>query len=410
MSSSDQRSNIADGIPTPIMAIDADFTITYMNEHGARLLGRSVKEVEGRKCYDLFQTDQCNTPQCACRMAMDSGRTVTQETTARPHGKDVPIRYTAAPLRDDAGKMVGAVEYVLDISWERRIQVAVQQELAGVAGDVGEQTQALELQSLALSDQTTSVAAAAEELSATMNNLAAGAEQSERNINSVAAATEEMTATVLDIAQNAERANTVTGQAVRSVASASDRVDGLGAAAKEISKVTDTIVEIAEQTKLLALNATIEAARAGEAGRGFAVVASEVKELAKQTNAATTDIRAKIEAIQDATQSTITEIRQITNVIQEVSDFVTSIAGATEEQSVTTRDIASNISEVSTAIAEMVQNITQSAMVTQDVTRAMTEANQAVGGIRDAATAMARSGERLADTQDRISQTVKQTD
>jgi methyl-accepting chemotaxis protein len=181
-------------------------------------------------------------------------------------------------------------------------------------------------------------------------------------------------------------------------------VDSLGSAAKEISKVTDTIVDIADQTKLLALNATIEAARAGEAGKGFAVVASEVKELAKQTNAATTDIRAKIEAIQEATQATINEIRQITDVIQEVNDFVTSIAGATEEQSVTTRDIASNISEVSTAIAEMVANITQSAMVTQDVTRSMSEANQAVGAIQDSAGAMARSGERLLATQARLNE------
>jgi methyl-accepting chemotaxis protein len=54
------------------------------------------------------------------------------------------------------------------------------------------------------------------------------------------------------------------------------------------------IVDIAEQTKLLALNATIEAARAGEAGKGFAVVANEVKALANQTNAATADIRVRL--------------------------------------------------------------------------------------------------------------------
>ena len=64
-------------------------------------------------------------------------------------------------------------------------------------------------------------------------------------------------------------------------ASASERVDKLGIAAREIGKVTEAINAISSQTNLLALNATIEAARAGEAGRGFAVVADEVKKLAE---------------------------------------------------------------------------------------------------------------------------------
>jgi PAS domain S-box-containing protein len=402
MTTRDSTNTIADQLPAPVMAIDRDFGIAYVNEAASRLLGASPAELIGKKCYDLLRTDQCGTPRCACRMAMDSGQVTTQETIAHPQGTKMDIRYTAAPMLDEQGELIGAVEYVLDISWERRLRTNIREDLRQVASDVSDQTLALEIQSAALLDQTTSVAGASEELSATMNNLAASAEQSERNISSVATATEEMTATVLDIAHNAERANTITAKAVSSVAVASEQVDGLGAAAKEISKVTDTIVEIAEQTKLLALNATIEAARAGEAGRGFAVVASEVKELAKQTNAATSDIRGKIEAIQDATHSSIAEIRKISLVIQEASDFVTSIAAATEQQSVTTRDIACALSEVSEAIAEMVRNIGQSARVTQEVTRAMADANEAVGGIRSAAAAMTRSGERLTKAQENI--------
>ena len=71
---------------------------------------------------------------------------------------------------------------------------------------------------------------------------------------------------------------------------ASEKIDQLGRDTLEISKVTEAINDISEQTNLLALNATIEAARAGEAGKGFAVVANEIKELAKQTSAATNEI------------------------------------------------------------------------------------------------------------------------
>ncbi|MBN2342349.1 MAG: hypothetical protein JXX29_23155 [Deltaproteobacteria bacterium] len=172
-------------------------------------------------------------------------------------------------------------------------------------------------------------------------------------VTTVATSTEEMTATVAEIAQSAEQARGIADNAVRSVKQASAMVDSLGVAAKQISNVTETIVEIAEQTKLLALNATIEAARAGEAGKGFAVVANEVKELAQQTNSATSDIRDKIGAIQEATQQTIAEIRGITAVIAEVNDYVASIATATEEQSVTTREITENITTTSVDIGDM---------------------------------------------------------
>jgi len=107
--------------------------------------------------------------------------------------------------------------------------------------------------------------------------------------------------------------------------------------AHAISKVTETITEISEQTNLLALNATIEAARAGEAGKGFAVVANEIKELAKQTNEATLDIKTKIEDVQVATDNTVADIEEISKVINNVNEIVVTITMAVGEQSKATK-------------------------------------------------------------------------
>jgi methyl-accepting chemotaxis protein len=237
------------------------------------------------------------------------------------------------------------------------------------------------------------VEAATTVLEATIKEVVAATERSGENVTSIAVSTEEMTSTVIEIAQSAEQARGVAENAVRSVDNASKRVDSLGIAAKQISNVTETIVEIAEQTKLLALNATIEAARAGEAGKGFAVVANEVKELAQQTNSATSDIREKISAIQEATQGTIEEINGITRVITEVSDYVAAIATATEEQSVTTREITEMITTASGELGEVgkaakdtssaVQQMSEFIREVQVNSNSMTPALQALSSLQD---------------------------
>jgi methyl-accepting chemotaxis protein len=137
----------------------------------------------------------------------------------------------------------------------------------------------------------------------------------------------------------------------------------LGLAAQQIGKVTETITTISEQTNLLALNATIEAARAGEAGRGFAVVASEIKELARQTSAATKDIRGRIDAIQYSTTAAIDDIDRIAGVIKTVNEIVPQMAAAIEEQSVVTRDVAHNIAHATTGVADSNEQIMQTALV-----------------------------------------------
>jgi methyl-accepting chemotaxis protein len=67
---------------------------------------------------------------------------------------------------------------------------------------------------------------------------------------------------------------------------------------KDISKITNVIKEIANQTNLLSLNASIESARVGDAGKGFAVVANEVKKLAEETKNSSTMISKIVEDLQ----------------------------------------------------------------------------------------------------------------
>lgn len=227
------------------------------------------------------------------------------------------------------------------------------------------------------SARSNGVATAAEEMSANTFSVAAGIEQAVTNLRSVATATEEMTATIGEIAGNSEKARRITGEAVSQADRISSAVRSLGQSAQDIGKVTETITSISNQTNLLALNATIEAARAGAAGKGFAVVATEIKELAKQTAAATEDIKAKISGVQNSTANTVDDIEKVMKVIHDVSDIVTTIATAIEEQSVVTKDIASNISQATRGVDDANERVSQTSTVAQSVAQDISAVNRA---------------------------------
>ena len=178
-----------------------------------------------------------------------------------------------------------------------------------------------------------SVAQGAETLSAATTEISARAVQSAGNAhtqssktNQIAAAAQEMTATIGEISHNAESAAVASrvsaetadqGGAVMQAAavtmekiaaatsSVSEKMTSLAHRSEEIGKVVNVIQEISEQPNLLALNAAIEAARAGEHGRGFAVVASEVRRLAERTKGATEEIAGTIRSIQEETRQTL---------------------------------------------------------------------------------------------------------
>ncbi|MGE5707008.1 MAG: methyl-accepting chemotaxis protein, partial [Bacteroidota bacterium] len=268
--------------------------------------------------------------------------------------------------------------------------------LNAAAGELSSISTQLTSDSETMNDRANTAAAATVEMSTSMLNMSASADQSTANANTVATATEEMTASVGEIAQNAEKARQVTTEAVASVDQAAQQIDDLGQAARGISKVIEVIVEIAEQTKLLALNATIEAARAGEAGKGFAVVANEVKELAKQTNDATEDIRQKIEAMQHSTDATVTEISQINRVIHDVEEIITSIATAVEEQAVTTQEIASNIGQAALGIQNVSGAVAEATNVAQSIAQDISSVNQVSGEVSAASGILTNQAQELA--------------
>ncbi|MDK2826681.1 MAG: methyl-accepting chemotaxis protein [Methanolobus sp.] len=126
-------------IPTPVMIVDKEFTVQFMNNAAASAVGCTTGECLGRKCFDLFNTPHCNTEECRVSRAMKTGEICTGDTKANLPGGTIPIRYTGTALRDKDGELVGGLEYVLDISKEMEITKGVEDLVnAAIAGRLDE--------------------------------------------------------------------------------------------------------------------------------------------------------------------------------------------------------------------------------------------------------------------------------
>jgi methyl-accepting chemotaxis protein len=262
------------------------------------------------------------------------------------------------------------------------------EDLSMVVRRIRESAWTLASSSEELSATSTQMGASAEETSAQANAVSAAAEQVSANVDTVAASAEEMSASIHEIAASAHEAASVAAQAVEAAGSTNETVRQLGDSSAEIGEVIKVITSIAEQTNLLALNATIEAARAGDAGKGFAVVANEVKELAKETSAATEEIGQKVVAIQGDARAAMTAIDRITDVIARINDIQATIASAVEQQTATTNEITRHVTEAAGGAGEIAANVTGVAQAAQDT-------SSGASSVQAAAQDLARLAEEL---------------
>ncbi|MBN2751303.1 MAG: cache domain-containing protein [Rhodospirillaceae bacterium] len=229
--------------------------------------------------------------------------------------------------------------------------------VGAIVGDVAATAHHLQSVSSNMSD-------AAQESAAKAGVVDSASAMASENVNTVAAATEELTAAIAEIAMQVQAASENARNTAQEAKAAHTRVHAMAEAAERIGAVVNMITDIANQTNLLALNATIEAARAGDAGKGFAVVAGEVKNLATQTAKATEDITHQISSVQTETQAAVAAIALVTERVEAINGVSATIAASVEEQTAATTEISRSVQEAADGtrrVSESISGVTQAA-------------------------------------------------
>lgn len=108
---------ILDSINEGVFTVDRDWRITAFNRAAERITGVNREDAIGQACCDVFHASICEN-ECALRHTMDTGSPVVNATAhiISNQGMRVPIRISAAILRDDDGRVIGGVETFQDLS------------------------------------------------------------------------------------------------------------------------------------------------------------------------------------------------------------------------------------------------------------------------------------------------------
>lgn len=121
------KEQILDQIPTPVMAVDLDMNITYINEKGRTMVGKEKNDIIGKKCYKVLNSSHCATDDCCMKKSMTLDKACSSRMETIIDGKTIPLEYYTVPLKNEKNEIIGGLEFVLDITervlYETRLQV-----------------------------------------------------------------------------------------------------------------------------------------------------------------------------------------------------------------------------------------------------------------------------------------------
>jgi methyl-accepting chemotaxis protein len=260
------------------------------------------------------------------------------------------------------------------------------------------------------------VATSANEMIASIDQVANGARTQSAEANKVSRAVEDLTVSVRQVAENAESSARAARQALEAaqqgdasvraslsgmqrirgeVQAIAKKIKGLADRSLEISEIVTTIDDIAAQTNLVALNAAIEAAGAGEAGARFAVVADEVRKLAERCARAAKDIVVVIKTIQTETHDAVVAMEEGTREVEQGYRMTVQAGDSLQAIAEVSQRSAELAQDISFATQQQVRGAESVSTGVQSIAGVATQTEHSVSDVRKAVDDLVRVADEL---------------
>jgi PAS domain S-box-containing protein len=123
-----QRDIILDSIADGVFTVDHQWRITSFNRAAEKITGVPREEAIGQQCRDVLRAEICEKS-CCLRMTMTTGEPIVNQTVyiVNALGQRLPISISTALLKDETGRVIGAVETFRDMSIEERLRKKIEE-------------------------------------------------------------------------------------------------------------------------------------------------------------------------------------------------------------------------------------------------------------------------------------------
>ncbi len=297
--------------------------------------------------------------------------------------------------------------------------------------EVKEQANSITNNVMEINTNTYSLLTDITEVTKVSGELASNIDETARNSHSVTKSSEEIESAVHSIAVKAqeganeavkisERASQVKENVHKSQEKSKDIQNSIkgklleaidqAKVVEQIKVLSDSILNITNQTNLLSLNAAIEAARAGEQGKGFAVVADEIRTLAEQSKDNVIQIQTIINEVTGAVENLTNNAKNLLNYVStdvdkdyerflEVaglySDDSKYVDSLVSDFSATSEELLASIQDVLEAVGEVAASTGHGADGTKDISQRSNNIMNKAENVSELVSASQKSAEKL---------------
>ena len=123
------RDIILDSITDGVFTVDHEWRITSFNRAAEDITGVPREDAIGQLCKDVLKADICEG-NCALRQTLETGESIRDKVVniINAGGEQTPISISSALLKDEDGKIIGAVETFRDISLVEKLRRKIEQK------------------------------------------------------------------------------------------------------------------------------------------------------------------------------------------------------------------------------------------------------------------------------------------